>query len=51
MEGLHRHPPFPRQQQRGVKKLRVDGKDIATNILPVCPPRPEPFRVEAVLEG
>ena len=41
----------PNGKQRGVRKLRVDGKDIAANLLPVCPPRPEPFRVEAVLEG
>jgi cellobiose phosphorylase len=41
----------PNGKQRGVRKLRVDGKDIATNILPVCPPRPEPIQVEAVLEG
>jgi cellobiose phosphorylase len=41
----------PNGKQRGVKRLRVDGKDIAANLLPVCPPRPEPFRVEAVLDG
>jgi cellobiose phosphorylase len=41
----------PRSKQRGVRKLRVDGKDVAGNLLPVCPPQPEPIRVEAVLEG
>jgi cellobiose phosphorylase len=41
----------PNRKQRGVRKLRVDGKDIAANILPVCPPHPEPIRVEAALEG
>jgi cellobiose phosphorylase len=41
----------PRGKQRGVRKLRVDGKEIAGNLLPVCSPRPEPIRVEAVLEG
>jgi cellobiose phosphorylase len=41
----------PHGKQRGVRRLRVDGKDIAANILPVCPPRPEPIRVEAALEG
>jgi len=37
--------------QRGVRMLLVDGEPIDTNLLPACPPRPEPIRVEAVLEG
>jgi cellobiose phosphorylase len=41
----------PRSKQRGVKKLRVDGKEIAGNLLSARPPRSEPIRVEAVLEG
>jgi len=41
----------PKGKQRGVKRLLVDGKDIATNLLPVCPSPPEPIQVEAVLEG
>jgi cellobiose phosphorylase len=41
----------PHGKQRGVRKLRMDGKDIAGNLLLVCPPRPEPIRVEVVLEG
>jgi hypothetical protein len=34
-----------------VKKLLVDGKEIAGNLLPVRPPRSAPIRVQAVLEG
>ena len=41
----------PKGKQRGVKRLRVDGKEIAGNLLPVRPPRAEPIRVEAVIEG
>ena len=41
----------PQHQQRGVKKLFVDGNEIAGNLLSVCSPRSEPIRVEAVLEG
>jgi cellobiose phosphorylase len=41
----------PNGQQRGVKKLVVDGKEIAGNVLPACAPQAEPIRVEAVLEG
>jgi cellobiose phosphorylase len=41
----------PHGRQRGVKKLRVDGKEIAGNLLPVFPPQPNAIRVEAVLEG
>jgi cellobiose phosphorylase len=41
----------PNGKQRGVKKLLVDGRKVPTNILPICAPRPEPIRVEAVLEG
>ena len=41
----------PKGKQRGVKKLLVDGKEISGNLLSACPPRPEPIRVEAVLEG
>ncbi len=41
----------PKGKQRGVKKLRVDGKEITGNLLPACPPRSKPIRVEAVLEG
>jgi cellobiose phosphorylase len=41
----------PNGKQRGVRSLLVDGERIATNVLPVCPPRPNPIRVEAVLEG
>ena len=32
-------------RQRGVRRLRVDGNESDANILPVCPPRPEPIRV------
>jgi cellobiose phosphorylase len=41
----------PKGKQRGVRKLRVDGKDLAGNLLAVCPARPEPIHVEAVLEA
>jgi hypothetical protein len=41
----------PKGKQRGVKRLLVDGQKIAGNILPAGASRPEPFRVEAVLEG
>ncbi|HUA37932.1 MAG TPA: hypothetical protein VMA35_05975 [Candidatus Sulfopaludibacter sp.] len=41
----------PKAKQRGVKRLRVDGKEIAGNLLPACPPRSDPIRVEALLEG
>ena len=41
----------PNAKQRGVRRLLVDGQKIASNILPICPPRPEPIRVAAVLEG
>jgi cellobiose phosphorylase len=41
----------PNGNQRGVKKLRVDGKEIAGNLLPVWAPRAEPIHVEATLDG
>lgn len=41
----------PNGQQRGVKKLVVDGKEIPGNLLPIRLPRPAPIRVQAVLEG
>ena len=41
----------PSGKQCGVKKLLVDGQNISGNILPICAPRPEPIRVEAVLAG
>jgi cellobiose phosphorylase len=41
----------PKGKQRGVKKLLVDGKVIAGNVLPIRPPRSKPIQVEAVLEG
>ncbi len=41
----------PKAKQRGVRRLLVDGQWIASNILPICAPRPDPIRVEAVLEG
>ncbi len=41
----------PNGKQRGVKKLIVDGQQLASNILPIWPARPEPILVEAVLEG
>jgi hypothetical protein len=34
-----------------VKKLIVDGKELAGNLLPVRPPQPRPIQIEAVLEG
>ena len=41
----------PNGQQRGVKKLVVDGKEIAGNVLPMVPPQTKPIQVEAVLDG
>jgi cellobiose phosphorylase len=41
----------PKGKQRGVKKLLVNGREIAGNVLPVCAPHPEPIHVVAVLEG
>jgi cellobiose phosphorylase len=41
----------PKGKQRGVKKLVVNGKVIAGNVLPVRASHPEPIRVVAVLEG
>jgi len=41
----------PQARQRGVKKLVVDGVEIAGNLLPVRPPQAQPIRVLAVLEG
>jgi cellobiose phosphorylase len=41
----------PNGKQSGVKKLLVDGQKIASNILPIYALRPEPIRVEGVLEG
>jgi cellobiose phosphorylase len=41
----------PNGHQRGVKKLLVDGTEIAGNLLPALPPQTKPIRVEAVLEG
>jgi cellobiose phosphorylase len=41
----------PNGKQRGVRRLLVDGQKVTSNILPICAPRPEPIRVEAVLEG
>jgi cellobiose phosphorylase len=41
----------PNGKQRCVKKLRMDGKEIASNVLPVRPPQSKPIHVEAVLEG
>ena len=41
----------PNGLQRGVKKLLVDGKEIAGNVLPVLPPRKKPILVEAALAG
>src|ERR1035437_7519088 len=41
----------PKGKQRGVKKLLVNGKEIAGNVLPVLPPQSKPIHVEAVLEG
>ena len=41
----------PNGQQRGVKRLLVDGKEVTGNVLPVLPPQAKPIRVEAVLEG
>jgi cellobiose phosphorylase len=40
----------PNGQQRGVKKLLVDGKEITGNLLPLFPPQANPIHVEAVLE-
>jgi len=41
----------PKGNQRGVRRLLVDGEQLASNILPICAPRPEPIRVAAELEG
>jgi cellobiose phosphorylase len=41
----------PNGKQRGVKKLLVDGKELAGNVLPVRPPQSQPIQVVAVLEG
>jgi cellobiose phosphorylase len=41
----------PKGKQCGVKKLLVNGREIAGNVLPVRPPQSKPIRVEAVLEG
>jgi len=41
----------PKGKQRGVKKLRVNGKEITGNLLSASPPGAESIRVEAVLEG
>jgi cellobiose phosphorylase len=40
----------PSGKQRGVKKLLVDGKELAGNLLPVTAPQPKPIQVQAVLE-
>jgi hypothetical protein len=34
-----------------VKKLIVDGKELAGKVLPVLPPQSKPIQVEAVIEG
>lgn len=41
----------PKGKQRGVKKLRVDGKEITGNLLSAGPPQSRPIQVEAVLGG
>jgi cellobiose phosphorylase len=41
----------PKGKQSGVRRLTVNGKSIAGNLLPVVPPQPEPIRVQAVLQG
>jgi len=41
----------PKGKQRGVKKLLVNGKEIAGNVLPVRPPQSKPIQVVAVLES
>ena len=41
----------PHGKQRGVARLRVDGKQVGGNILPICETRPAPIHVEAELEG
>ena len=41
----------PKKKQRGVRKLWVDGRELAGNLLPVQPPRKEVIRVRAVIEG
>jgi len=40
----------PHGQQRGVRKLLVDGKEIPGNVLPARAPQAEPIGVVAVLE-
>ena len=62
VEGLHGDAPLPRNtyvievknphgKQQGVKRLVVDGEVVPGNLLPLREPRPEPIRVQAVLEG
>lgn len=41
----------PKGKQSGVRQLKVNGKLIADNLLPVLPPQSQPIRVEAILEG
>ncbi len=41
----------PKRQQSSVRKLVVDGREIAGNLVPVFPPRAEPIMVEAVIGG
>jgi hypothetical protein len=41
----------PYGHQAGVTRLIVDGQEVSGNVLPVQPPRPEPIRVEGILEG
>ena len=40
-----------KREPRGVKKLIVDGKELAGKVLPVLPPQSKPIQVEAVIEG
>ena len=40
----------PRGKQRGVKRLIVDGMELAGNLVPVTRPQRKPIQVEAVLE-
>jgi cellobiose phosphorylase len=41
----------PKGKQCGVKKLMVNGREIAGNVLPGHPPQSKPIQVEALLEG
>ena len=41
----------PHGKQQGVTRLIVDGEVVQGNLLPLREPRPEPIRVQAVLEG